>query len=73
MGTCDGSGAIFGEWHEHIEALVTVEADIVIKRHTLILSLFGLSRSLEIWETRGAWSEGSLLTPVDLPVVQGIS
>jgi hypothetical protein len=40
MGTCDGSGAVFGERHEHIEALVAVEAGIVVKRHSLILSLF---------------------------------
>jgi hypothetical protein len=40
MGTCDGPGAVFGERHEHIEALVAVEAGIVVKRHSLILSLF---------------------------------
>jgi hypothetical protein len=73
MRTCDGSGAIFGERHENFEALVAVEAGIVVEGHTLILSLFDAVKIAGEMRNRGLLSVGSLQTPTDLPVVLEIS
>jgi hypothetical protein len=73
MGTYDGSGAVFGERHENIKALLAVEAGIVVKRHTLILSLFNAEEMTGGMENRGLWSGLSLPTPTDPPIIPGIS